>query len=94
MTEKFLAPEDVVRITGLSKSTIYRAIDDGELRAAKIRRRILIRPADFDAWFEANLIAKASCVPEPRPRLRPVSENEGLRRMLRSIEQEASDERE
>jgi excisionase family DNA binding protein len=40
----------------LSRKVIYRAIDDRELPAYKLRGQIRIRRSDFDAWIEARRV--------------------------------------
>ena len=62
-----LSVSDVAKLTGLSRKAVYRAIQDRELRAAKLRGRLLIRPTDFDAWFDANAIENSPPPLRERP---------------------------
>jgi excisionase family DNA binding protein len=41
-------------ITGLSASFIRRAIDEGDLRATRIGRRVLVKDADLLDWINRN----------------------------------------
>jgi excisionase family DNA binding protein len=41
---------------GLSTRAIYRAIERGELRAARLRSRLRIPPAAFDEWIEQSAV--------------------------------------
>lgn len=75
-----LSPEDVARRFGLSRKAVYRAVARGELRAARIRSRLRIDPADLEAWFQANLVDTIAPPTPPVPARLPVST--GLRRLL------------
>lgn len=44
---------EAARLTGLSRATIYRYLDDGAFEALKTGRRILIVYASLKAWLEA-----------------------------------------
>lgn len=48
----FLKPSEAAEITGLSTRAIYRAIERGELRAARLCSRLRIPRAAFDEWVE------------------------------------------
>jgi excisionase family DNA binding protein len=65
---------DLIELTGLSDRTLRQAIKSGELKGAKLRGRIVVRPEDFDAWFEANVLGPTADL-ERRPvrRRTPVS---------------------
>lgn len=52
---KLLSPSEVADLTGLSKNSIYRAIEDGELRAFKLRSRLRVDPDDIHDWLERNI---------------------------------------
>lgn len=45
--------------TGLSRSTLYRLMDAGELPSIKIAGRRLIRPAALDAMLDAAAKSEA-----------------------------------
>lgn len=45
---------EVVRITGLGKSTIFEAIGRGELKATRFGRAVRIHRDDLEAWIAAN----------------------------------------
>jgi excisionase family DNA binding protein len=55
LVNELLTVEEVARICGLSEWAIRRAIDDGELRASKLRSRWRVRPEDLEGWLEACL---------------------------------------
>lgn len=42
---------EVVEVTGVSRSTLYEAIARGELRAIKLGRRTLIRVEDLKSYM-------------------------------------------
>src|SRR3954453_17070837 len=48
----FLRPDEAAALAGLSKRAIYRAIERGELRAARLCSRLRIPQAAFDDWVE------------------------------------------
>lgn len=64
-----LTVEDVADGCGLSMKAIYRAIDRGELRAAKLCSRLRVRPEDLDAWIERSTLDRSTipAVVEARP---------------------------
>jgi excisionase family DNA binding protein len=49
--------EEVTKLTGLGRSSIYEEIRDGRLRIRKAGRRSLVLPDDLKAWL-ASLPAK------------------------------------
>jgi len=92
--ERLLSPEDIARRCGLSRRAVYRAIERGELPAARLCSRLRIQPADFDAWIGANQV-ETSSLPEVAsfPRLRaPVATN-GLRRLAMQASQKEAEQR-
>lgn len=58
------SPAEVAAACGLSRKAIYRAIENGELRAAKVcrGRRLLITADELRAWIERSVAG-----PEPEP---------------------------
>ncbi|WP_181305320.1 helix-turn-helix domain-containing protein [Rufibacter sp. XAAS-G3-1] len=49
--KEFLSINEVTELLPLSRRTIYRLIEEGELNAAKFGARALIRRVDIDALF-------------------------------------------
>jgi putative molybdopterin biosynthesis protein len=47
-----LSPADAARMAQVSRDTIYREIDRGELRARHIGRQLRIDPSDFQAYLD------------------------------------------
>ena len=47
-----LTPADATRMAQVSRETIYREIDRGELRAVHFGRQLRISPDDFRAYLE------------------------------------------
>lgn len=64
-------PADLALRVGLSAKAIYRAIERGELRAARVARgsRLLIPVGAAEAWLEQNMV-KPSTGPVPQRRRR------------------------
>ena len=58
--EHLLSPEDVAQHCGLSRKAVYRAIDRGELPAAKLCSRLRIRPEDVERWIDSSRLARDS----------------------------------
>jgi excisionase family DNA binding protein len=52
----FLRPAEAAELTGLSTRAIYRAIERGELRAARLCSRLRIPRAAFDEWVERCVV--------------------------------------
>lgn len=84
----FYSVADVAELTRLAPRTIYRAIEDGELQACRLRRQLRI-PADaIRAWTTASIVApkapKHTASPRPgrvsprrsQGRLRPLLEGQ------------------
>lgn len=84
----FMTPHEISVETGLSYDVVRRAIASGELKASKIRRRILIRRDWFDAWIDAHvLVTAAPAVPRGRASTQPTSlGGPGSLSRLRAIE--------
>jgi excisionase family DNA binding protein len=59
---QMLSPAQVAELTGLSRAAIYRAVEEGELRASKLRGRIRVEETELAAWKERTLV-------RPRPRV-------------------------
>jgi putative molybdopterin biosynthesis protein len=47
-----LSPADAARMAQVSRETIYREIDRGELRARHVGRQLRIDPADFRTYLD------------------------------------------
>ena len=47
-----LSPADAARMAQVSRDTIYREIDRGELPARHVGRQLRIDPADFHAYLD------------------------------------------
>lgn len=83
-------PAELAAMVGLSAKAIYRAIERGELRAAKIANgsRLLIPAEAAESWLLAN-----SVVPAERPLARRSSRHRRpLAEALSRIETEAGDD--
>ena len=61
--------DEVAAQLGVNPRTIRRAIKLGKLRAFKPCGRVLIAPADVDAWIEASII-ESTVERQPPPNLR------------------------
>jgi putative molybdopterin biosynthesis protein len=47
-----LSPADAARMAQVSRDTIYREIERGELRARHVGRQLRIDPSDFQAYLD------------------------------------------
>jgi putative molybdopterin biosynthesis protein len=47
-----LTPTEVARLAQVSRETVYREIDRGELRAVHIGRQLRISPVDLDQYLQ------------------------------------------
>lgn len=76
----FLRPAEAAELAGLSTRAIYRAIERGDLRAARLCSRLRIASEDFDDWVARSAV---DIEPPPDVRTRDVPATRGsLRRLL------------
>lgn len=47
-----LTPREIAELCGLSYRSVLRAIEDGELRAFRLRGRLRVDNEDYVAWLE------------------------------------------
>jgi putative molybdopterin biosynthesis protein len=47
----FLSPAEVARLAAISRKTVYREIDRGELRAVHVGRQLRIDPTDLNQYL-------------------------------------------
>jgi excisionase family DNA binding protein len=52
-----LTPREIAALTGLSYRSVLRAIEDGELRAFRLRGRLRVEHEAYAAWLEANQVS-------------------------------------
>lgn len=55
--EKLLTVDDICEYLVVSKDFIYDEVRHGRLPASRIARQLRFRPADVDAFVEANAVA-------------------------------------
>ena len=60
----YLSVEDAKQLLGISKRTIYRLIEKGEINTAKFGRRIIIRREDLEKIFEPDLDVESKLYPK------------------------------
>lgn len=67
-------PAEIAAAAGLSRKAIYRAIETGELRAAKVCRgsRLLVPEEAVREWLDSHLVTPAA---RPQPSADRVSRN-------------------
>jgi excisionase family DNA binding protein len=51
-----LSPKEVAVLLGLSRSAVYRLIEDGELPAYKVRGRLRVEPGEVRAFKQRNRV--------------------------------------
>jgi excisionase family DNA binding protein len=64
--DAFMTIRDVAAACKLSETAVRRAISDGELPAIKLRSRLRITPADFDAWIASQRQSPVGATAPPR----------------------------
>ncbi len=52
MNKLALSVDEAAEAAGVGRDLVYRAINDGSLKTAKIGKRRLIRIADLDSWLD------------------------------------------
>ena len=62
-----LRVSEAAELAGLSTRAIYRAIERGELRAARLCSRLRIPRAAFDEWIERSTVRPAEPPAAPAP---------------------------
>ena len=62
-----LRVSEAAELAGLSTRAIYRAIERGELRAARLCSRLRIPRAAFDEWIECSTVRPPGPPPAPAP---------------------------
>ena len=67
-----LRVSEAAELAGLSTRAIYRAIERGELRAARLCSRLRIPRAAFDEWIEQSAVRPAERPVEYQPVPPPV----------------------
>ena len=83
---RLLTAGEVAELAQLSIKAVYRAIEDGELSAAKLRGRLRIRRCDFDTWVAASMITPDASPLEQVTEFVPrQSGSRGLRRLAASV---------
>jgi excisionase family DNA binding protein len=60
-----LSPREVAVALGLSRSAVYRLIEDGELPAYKVRGRLRIEPREVRAFKQRNRVRPRNRHPVP-----------------------------
>lgn len=69
-----LSPAEVAAEMGISRSAVYRAIEDGDLVAYKVRSRLRVERAELDAFKARQRVtprvrqAYEPALPSPRAR--------------------------
>ncbi len=66
-----LRVSEAAELAGLSTRAIYRAIERGELRAARLCSRLRIPRAAFDEWVERCVVHAPESPPKTYPRVPP-----------------------
>ena len=74
-------PAELAAMVGLSAKAIYRAIERGELRAAKVSNgsRLLIPVGEAESWLERSLVEIEPSPSVPQASRRPRRRGQGLR---------------
>jgi putative molybdopterin biosynthesis protein len=49
-----LSPAEVARLAAISRKTVYREIDRGELRAVHVGRQLCIDPTDLNQYLQRS----------------------------------------
>ena len=67
-SKEYLNISDVCTLVGVSRWTIWRCIQQGDIHAVKLGRRVIIRRADIESLFAPEL------PPRPQPKTAPITE--------------------
>ncbi len=58
---KMHSVEETAKLFGVSKQTMYRIINRGELPAVKVGKRIVVPDSAIAAFIESNRVASVVC---------------------------------
>ncbi len=83
-----LRVSEAAELAGLSTRAIYRAIERGELRAARLCSRLRIPRAAFEEWIERSAVRPAE--PPAAPALPPPMPAGSFRALLTRREERSS----
>ncbi len=59
-----LTPAQVARLTNLSRATVYRAIERGELRASRLCGRLRVDLEELEAWKARSAVRAHQADPQ------------------------------
>lgn len=76
-----MSPAQVAEVCGLSRRAVYRAIERGELPAARLCHRLRVETGDLDAWLQRSRVQTTVMPPLPPVRV-AAAPTTGLRRLL------------
>jgi excisionase family DNA binding protein len=76
---RFMTIDEVADLVRCEHRTVRRAIKRGELEAAFIGGKWLVRPAAVDSWFEARCAGAAGATDGSGPRVRRITGGRGDR---------------
>jgi excisionase family DNA binding protein len=62
VSAELLTPRQVSELAQMSYHAVLRAVNDGELTASRLRGRLRVRRADFDAWVDGSRITPVKAV--------------------------------
>ena len=82
-----LRVSEAAELAGLSTRAIYRAIERGELRAARLCSRLRIPRAAFDEWVERSAVHPAERPLVPAPAAEPPPAAGSFRALLAAREE-------
>lgn len=88
--EPFLGPQDIADLTGIGYHSVLREIKAGRLAAYKLRGKIRVRPADYEAWLGANLIQPVAPAKPRAPKRSSGPAEAGSLASLRAMERGAA----
>jgi excisionase family DNA binding protein len=57
---EFYSVTDAATVAGVSRMTIYRAAEQGELNTFRVGRKVLIKRTDFRAWIESKATGRGA----------------------------------
>jgi excisionase family DNA binding protein len=86
-------PAELAAMVGLSTKAIYRAVERGELEAAKVANgtRLLIRADSAESWLVRNSVVPRAAQPPPASRS-PRSARQPLGAAMRQLSEPVSEE--
>ncbi len=56
MSKQLLSPKEAIEVLGISRATLYRMFQVGELKKYKLRGKTVIKRSELETFLESGLV--------------------------------------